>query len=137
MPICRSYKELIRFKTFEERFEYLKLSGEVGAPTFGSHRYLNQKFYTSSEWRRFRRDIILRDNGCDLAYQDRPINGLVLIHHLNPLSIDEVLNRSEKLMDPDNVVSVCFETHNALHYGDSTLLLSDFVERKPGDTKLW
>lgn len=131
-----SYSELISFKTFEKRFDYLKLSGCVGESTFGSHRYLNQALYHSKEWLRLKDEIIIRDDGCDLGVDGFQIMDRIYIHHLNPITIDDVLNRSRKVMDPDNLICVSFNTHQAIHYGDKSLL-NLLVERKPGDTKLW
>lgn len=135
--IIRTYSELIRLKTFEERFEYLKLDGTVGESTFGFDRYLNQMFYTSIEWRNFRRDIILRDNGCDLAIPGLDIVGKIFIHHLNPLTKEDVLNRTEYLMNPEFVVCTSKLTHDAIHYGDSNLLPKGPIERKRNDTCPW
>lgn len=135
--IIRTYSELIRLKTFEERFEYLKLDGTVGESTFGFDRYLNQMFYTSIEWRNFRRDIILRDNGCDLAIPGLDIVGKIFIHHLNPLTKEDILNRTEYLMNPEFVVCASKLTHDAIHYGDSNLLPKGPIERKRNDTCPW
>lgn len=139
----RSYTELIRLPTFEERFEYLRLDGMVGAETFGSHRHLNQIFYTSKEWRDFREEVIIRDLGCDLGIPGREIHGgkrrraRALIHHLNPITEEQVLDRDPALLDLENVVLVSFMTHQAIHYGTQELLTHDPVVRRPGDTKLW
>lgn len=135
--MSRSYSELIKIDSFVDRFKYLQLGGRVGADTFGFDRYLNQVFYRSAEWKRLRNQIILRDNGCDLAFPGREIFGNVFIHHLNPLSIKDLTDRSEVLFDPDNLVCVSFETHNAIHYGDESLLLTEPVDRTPGDTCPW
>lgn len=124
--------------TFEERYRYLKLGGEVGRETFGFDRWLNQVFYNSKEWKTFRRDIILRDMGCDLGVEGRDIGGRVYIHHIEPIQLDDILHRRiEVLLNPDNVICVSFETHNAIHYGDESLLLTVPVERKPNDTCPW
>lgn len=133
----RTYSELVKLKTFEERFEYLKLSGEVGDPTFGFDRYLNQALYRSQEWRRFRRDIIVRDNGCDLGIDGYDIFGKVIIHHMNPITKQDILDRKKEIMDPDQVICVSSLTHNAIHYSDESILPKLPAERKPGDTKLW
>lgn len=133
----RTYSELARLPTFEERFEYLKLSGEVGADTFGFDRYLNQIFYRSAEWKRVRDMVIIRDNGCDLGMEGNEIFGRVLIHHMNPVSIDDIKNRSQILLDPEYLISVSHRTHNAIHYGDTELITSKFVERRPNDTCPW
>lgn len=133
----RTYSELVRFPTFEERFRYLCLSGSVGKETFGFERYLNQRFYRSAEWKRIRREVILRDNGCDLGIPDRVIYGKVHIHHMNPVSREDILTQSELLLNPENLVCVSHETHNAIHYGDENLLLTVPPERKPNDTCPW
>lgn len=112
----RCYSELTQFKSFEDRYEYLKLSGEVGNPTFGYDRYFNQTFYHSSEWRRARNRIILRDNGCDLGVEGYEIHGHIYIHHLNPITKKDVEEFSDILLDPENLVCVTFDTHNAIHY---------------------
>ena len=135
--IIRTYSELIQLKTFEERFEYLKLDGIVGRETFGFDRYLNQIFYTSIEWKKFRRDIILRDNGCDLAIPGLDIVGKIFIHHLNPITKEDILNRTEYLMNPEFVVCSSKLTHDAIHYGDSNLLPKGPIERKRNDTCPW
>lgn len=137
----RTYTELIALPTFEERFEYLKMSGRVGIETFGYDRYLNQAFYNSHEWRKFRNKIIIRDNGCDLGISDRPIltKGQIIIHHMNPVTKQQLLDRDPDLMNPEYVI-LCRRnpTHEAIHYGDSRKLVSnDGVERYKGDTKLW
>lgn len=134
----RTYSELASFSSFEERFNYAKLTGLVGEITFGGSRILSQNFYRSKEWRTLRRDIILRDNGCDLGCPDRPIYGNILIHHLEPITIDDVKSMNSRIMDPDNLVCVSMLTHNAIHYGSFDILPStDFVERKPNDTCPW
>lgn len=134
----KTYTECISLPTFEERFEYLKLSGGVGMETFGSSRYLNQIFYGTPEWKKIRRDVIARDEGCDLAHQDRPINTKIYIHHINPITVDDILNRKESLFDLENLISVSFNTHNAIHYGDKSLLIpSSPTERKPFDQAPW
>lgn len=136
--ITKTYSELITIPTFEERFEYLRLGGIVGEDTFGSHRYLNQVFYRSSEWRRFRREIIIRDMGCDLGIEDREIRGLIIIHHINPISIADITNRRlEMLLNPDNVICTSDITHKAIHYGDENLLIKAPVERTKFDTCPW
>lgn len=138
MTNIRSYSELITLPTFIERFEYLKLNGEVGKETFGFDRWLNQIFYSSKEWKDFRRDIIIRDMGCDLGIEDREIRGLIFIHHLNPISIDDIRNRRiEVLLNPENVICTSMVTHNAIHYGDESLLISEPIERSRNDTCPW
>jgi hypothetical protein len=133
----KTYSELIRLPTFEDRFEYLKLKGSVGKDTFGHDRYLNQVFYSSMEWRRLRDEIIIRDNGCDLGIEGREIGGKVYIHHLNPLGANDILTHSEYLVNPEYLICVSFETHNAIHYGDINLLPRDPIERKRNDTCPW
>lgn len=132
----KSYNEMIRYQGFLDRFNYLKLHGVVGEETFGSHRYLNQQFYTSKVWRQFRNQIIARDMGCDLADPDRPIDDIV-IHHINPITIEDILSGSDSVLDPNNAVCVSKMTHKALHYGDSNLLVLDQPERSPNDTCPW
>lgn len=124
-------------RSFEERFNYLKLKGSVGHDTFGFDRYLNQKFYKSREWKDLRNHIILRDNGCDLGIEGYDIFGRILIHHINPLTPDDIRHSSDGLLDPDNLICVSHDTHNAIHFGDETLLRKDPVVRSPGDTRLW
>lgn len=133
----RTYHHLTSLETFEERFEYLKLSGGVGYDTFGYNRYLNQQFYKSKEWKKIREYVISRDIGCDLGYYDRPITGRIYIHHMNPISEDDIINSTDILMNPEYLICVSQETHNAIHYGtiNSTKDVS-FVERKPGDTSI-
>lgn len=133
----RSYNQLIKFKTFKERFEYLKLDGIVGQSTFGHDRYLNQMLYTSDLWKRFRRDVIIRDNGCDLGIEDREIKSLLIVHHINPITKDDILNRDKKIFDMNNVICVSHLTHEAIHYSDESLLPQDPIVRFAGDTKLW
>lgn len=133
------YSELIKLPTFEERYEYLKLGGGVGNFTFGSHRYLNQRFYSSTEWRQFRRDIIDRDCACDLGINDglHDITGKIIIHHLNPITQEDISSiKVSVLLNPENVICVSHKTHEAIHYGNEKPLPL-FSERKPGDTTLW
>ena len=133
----RTYSELITIPTFEERFEYLQLKGSVGKDTFGYDRYLNQVLYRSPEWKRLRNQIIIRDDGCDLACDGYDIYGKVLIHHLNPITVEDVLARSRKVFDPDNLVCVSHNTHNAIHYGDMDLLVTGPIIRTKNDTCPW
>lgn len=133
----KSYRQLILLPTFKERFEYLKLTGKPGEITFGFDRYMNQKFYTSNEWKNFRNKVIARDDGNDLGHPDFPIGGRIIIHHINPLIVDDFANQTEVLFDMDNVICVSNITHEAIHFGDASLLPQEPVERKPGDTKLW
>lgn len=137
MQIIKTYSELKQLQTFEERYEYCKLGGIVGETTFGFDRYLNQQFYRSPEWKRIRREIILRDEGCDLAFPGYEIHSRIYIHHLNPISEDEILHGVEAIINPNNLVCVSFDTHQAIHYGDSSLLPKTPIERRPNDTKLW
>lgn len=133
----RTYSELITLPTFEERFRYLQLGGKVGEDTFGHDRYLNQMFYTSDEWRRIRRDVIVRDNGCDLGIQDREIHGLIIIHHMNPITVEDIINRSEFLLNPEYLISTVKNTHDAIHFSDERILITDPIERRPNDTCPW
>ena len=133
----RTYSELITIPTFEERFEYLQLKGSVGKDTFGYDRYLNQVLYRSPEWKRLRNQIIIRDGGCDLACDGYDIYDKVLIHHLNPITVEDVLTRSRKVFDPDNLVCVSHSTHNAIHYGDVDLLVTGPIVRTKNDTCPW
>lgn len=133
----RSYSKLIQLPTFEERYEYLKLDGVVGKDTFGFNRWVNQFLYTSSEWRYTRRNIILRDDGNDLACKDFEICGKILIHHLIPITEEDIINRSPIIFDPENLISTSLNTHNAIHYGDKTLLSKGPVVRKKNDTCPW
>ena len=133
----RRYSELIRIPTFEERFEYLRLDGQVGADTFGSDRYLNQIFYKSPEWKKIRDEIIIRDQCCDLAMLGYDIHGPVLIHHLNPITKEDILSRTDLLLNPEYLVCTIQSTHNAIHYGDVNLLITNPIERKPNDTCPW
>ena len=137
--IIRTYSELIRLSTFEERYEYLRLCGKVGEETFGFDRYLNQLFYTSNEWKSLRNYIITRDDGCDLAIPDRKISeGIpILIHHMNPITKEDILNRSDFLLNPEYLICTIKNTHDAIHYGDSELLCKDPVVRFKNDTCPW
>lgn len=134
----KTYKELSQYATFEERFEYLKLHGGVGIDTFGPDRWINQNFYRSREWKMIRNEIIIRDNGCDLAVPEYVIGDKIYIHHINPISVDDFTNNPNKLLNPDNLICVSFETHQAIHYGSIDYLkISGLSERKPNDTKVW
>ena len=136
----KSYSELIQIPTFEERFEYLKIGGSVGAHTFGSVRFLNQDFYRSDVWKQFRRDMILRDCGCDLAYPDREIfSRIIVVHHINPITKEMFYRNDRLLLHPENVICCSDNTHKAIHYGDANLLAKSpvFVTRRPNDTRLW
>lgn len=136
--IIRTYSELIKLETFEERFHYLELSGTVGAETFGFDRYLNQNFYTSDEWKRLRNQIIIRDNGCDLGVSGYDIHTVILIHHMNPISVKDVLAHNDLLINPEYLITTRLSTHNGIHYGgDSVLQSYSVIERRPGDTCPW
>lgn len=136
--IIRTYSELIKLETFEERFHYLELSGTVGAETFGFDRYLNQNFYTSDEWKRLRNKIIIRDNGCDLGVPGYGIHTVILIHHMNPISVKDVLAHNDLLINPEYLITTRLSTHNGIHYGDDSVLQSySVIERRPGDTCPW
>lgn len=135
--IIRTYSELITLPTFEERFQYLKLGGKVGEETFGFDRYLNQIFYNSREWKDIREHVILRDNGCDLGMLDREIRDRILVHHMNPVDVNDILRRSEFLLDPEYMISTCKLTHDAIHYGDESLLITAPIERTKYDTCPW
>lgn len=137
MMSIKTYSELITIPTYKERFEYLKLGGVVGRDTFGYDRYLNQAFYNSPEWKHFRRDIIIRDNGCDLACEGYNIRGRIILHHINPITYEDLINRSSILFDQENIVCVTHNTHNAIHYGDSNLLTTGPIERTTNDTCPW
>lgn len=136
MTMNKSYSELMKLETYEERFEYLKLSGAVGRETFGFDRYLNQAFYTSPEWKKARDTVIVRDNGCDLGVEGYEIRQKPIIHHMNPITKEQVENRDPIIFDPENLITCTHRTHNAIHYGDSSQLPIT-KERRPGDTKLW
>lgn len=133
----RTYSELIKLKTFEERYRYLRLGGRVGEDTFGFDRYLNQTFYKSDEWKSVRDEVIIRDNGCDLGMSDREINGRIIVHHMNPITVEDIVNRSEFLLDPEYLICTVKNTHDAIHYGDENLLEKDPVERRKNDTCPW
>ena len=133
----KSYSVVILLPTLEERFEYLRLKGKVGAETFGYDRYLNQVLYHDPEWRRIRNDVIIRDNGCDLGVEGHEIHGRILIHHINPITIDDVKLRHYCVFDLDNLICTSHNTHNAIHYGDANLLPKNPIERKPNDTCPW
>lgn len=135
--MIRTYSELACLETFEERFKYLELDGQVGQETFGFDRYLNQKFYRSPEWKRVRQEVILRDNGCDLGIEDRPIFGNVIIHHINPMSVDDIKRKETWVLDPDFLICTCKRTHDAIHYSDESIIFSEPIQRSPNDTCLW
>jgi hypothetical protein len=133
----RTYSELIKFETFEDRYEYLKLNNIVGESTFGFDRYINQQFYRSSEWKQIRNHVIARDLGLDLAMEGYEIYDKIIIHHMNPMNVDDIKSSDSSILDPEFLISTTHNTHNAIHYGDRSLLKRLFVERKRNDTKLW
>lgn len=137
MRTIRTYSELIRLPTFEERFRYLKLDGLVGKDTFGFDRYLNQEFYRSKEWKEVRDFVIVRDNGCDLGMDGYEIVGRIYIHHMNPITVNDIVHSSDFLLNPDYLICVSHNTHNAVHYGDEDLLVTVPVERRKNDTCPW
>lgn len=133
----RSYSELSRLRTFEERFKYLKLHGRVGDSTFGFDRYMNQRFYTSTEWRHLRHRVIERDNGCDLGIEGYEIHRGLYIHHMNVMRVDDFINFNSDVLDPEFLITCTHLTHNAIHYGDDKYVPRQVIERRPGDTRLW
>lgn len=133
----RTYKELSRLHTFEDRFEYLKLSSYVGRDTFGYDRYLNQKFYRSKEWLQVRQHVIARDMGCDLGIEGYEIHDRIIIHHMNPILPDDIIHSNEDIIDPEFLITTTHSTHNAIHYGAAGRIPHQHIERFPGDTKLW
>lgn len=136
--MIRTYSELITLPTFEERFEYLKIGGGVGKETFGWDRWLNQRFYQTPEWKTIRREVILRDGGCDLAISDRLLTGKIYVHHMNPVDAGDIRSRAEILLNPEFLITVSYETHQAIHYGDMKLLVpTEIIDRKPNDTVPW
>ena len=135
--MIRSYSELSRIDDFFERYRYLQLRGEVGYLTFGFDRYMNQQFYRSSEWRHIRQHVIARDNGCDLGVEGYEIFDRVYIHHMNPMTVEDIEHGNAAILDPEFLITTTHRTHNAIHYGDEDLLPRPHVDRRPGDTKLW
>ena len=135
--IIRTYSELITFDTFEDRYEYLKLNSKVGEYTFGFDRYINQTFYKSNEWRDIRDYVIVRDNGSDLGVDGYEIYGNILIHHMNPITKEDIINRTSYLIDPEYLICTTKNTHNAIHYGDKDLLISSPIIRRKNDTCPW
>lgn len=134
----RTYSELSKLKTFQERYEYLKLDGTVGEETFGFDRYINQMFYKSEEWKRIRNYVITRDNGCDLGISDRKIvDSVILVHHMNPITKEDIINKNEILLDPEYLITTIKPTHDAIHYGDESLLAEDLIVRSKNDTCPW
>lgn len=135
--ILKTYTDLIKLPTFEERFRYLELGGAVGADTFGFDRYLNQRFYTSQIWQRIKREVIIRDNGCDLGMEGYTIFGRVIVHHMNPITVEDVVKQTDALLNPEFLICVSHTTHNAIHYGSEELLPKGPADRKPNDTCPW
>lgn len=133
----RCYSELSRLETFKERYDYLRIGGQVGESTFGFDRYLNQKFYKSFEWKAVRREVILRDNGCDLGIEDRSITGRIIIHHMNPITINDVVNGNPDIFNPEFLICASQNTHEAIHYGNDSILFQLPKERKKWDTVPW
>jgi hypothetical protein len=133
----RSYTELSRLHTFEDRFDYLSLRGRVGEATFGYDRYINQEFYRSTQWRQTRDRVIARDEGCDMGVGGYEIYDKILIHHMNPMQMNDIVNASSAILDPEFLIAVTHRTHQAIHYGDRSMIRQPLVARKPGDTKLW
>ena len=137
MSRIRTYSELSRLDTFDDRYQYLKLNGVVGESTFGFDRWVNQEFYRSREWKSIRNDVIVRDNGCDLGIPGYEIYRDLLIHHMNPVSMKDIEHGEEWILDPNFLITTSRRTHNAIHYGDESLLPRIPVQRKSGDTTLW
>lgn len=135
--MTKSYSELIKLKTYEDRLRYLKLNGVVASETFGYGRYLNQVFYKSSEWLSVRHEVIVRDKACDLGIEDRDIYSHILVHHINPITPDDIKNRSAKLLDPENLICTTKRTHDGIHYGNETIVLAGQSERRQNDTIPW
>ena len=133
----RTYSELSKLTTFEDRYQYLRLDGAVGEETFGFDRYMNQIFYRSPKWKAVRNQVIIRDNGCDLGIEGFEIYGNIIVHHMNPLTIEDIESESSYLLDPDHLICTTHNTHNAIHYGDVNLLMLGPVDRKPNDTCPW
>lgn len=133
----RTYSELRRLNTFTERYDYLRLKGVVGEPTFGYERYHNQRFYTSRQWKQIRDHVISRDFGLDLGAEGFVIHDRIIIHHMNPMTPEDIIHGDESILDPEFLITTTHKTHNAIHYGDASLLTQVLVERRPGDTRLW
>ncbi|QJD49586.1 HNH endonuclease [Gordonia phage Secretariat] len=133
----RRYSELVKIDSFIDRFRYLVLHGSLGTATFGFDRHINQSFYRSSEWRRIRQHVIARDLGCDLGVADHEIYDKILIHHMNPMRVEDIVEGNESIIDPEFLICTSHKTHNAIHFGDENQLPKVQVVRRPGDTKLW
>lgn len=135
--IVKTYSELIRLEKYMDRYQYLMLSGRVGQETFGYERFLNQSLYKSYEWRSVRDEVIVRDHGCDLGMEGYEIYGSIIVHHMNPITMDDIQNRNEDIFNPEYLVSTSFSTHNAIHYGDEKLLITEPIIRTKNDTCPW
>jgi len=133
----KTYSELIKINSLIDRYKYLKLNGKIGMHTFGGKRWLNQDFYRSSEWKQFRKNIIIRDNGCELGLSDWRISGPIYIHHINPITEKDIIHNTDNLLDENNVISCSFDMHQAIHFGDESLLFFEWVPRSPNDTIPW
>lgn len=133
----RTYTELCRLHTFEDRFDYLALRGRVGEATFGYDRYINQEFYRSVQWKQTRDRVIARDEGCDMGMDGYEIYDKILIHHMNPMQMNDIVHANEAILDPEFLIAVTHRTHQAIHYGDRSMIRQPLVARRPGDTKLW
>lgn len=136
-PTIRTYSELLQLPTFEERLEYLRISSQIGLSTFGFARFLNQEFYHSREWKDVREFVFVRDLGCDLAVEDRPILGRYVVHHMNPITVEDVEHSTDFLLNPEYLITTTDDTHNSIHYGKVSNMPSPFVERRPNDTCPW
>lgn len=135
--MIRTFTELSRLQTFEERFRYLALNGSVGRATFGFDRYINQQFYRSRQWKTIRNHVIARDEGCDLGMRGYEIYDRILIHHINPIAKEDIIEGVEDILEPEFLITTTHQTHNAIHYGDENLIPKALIERRPGDTALW
>ena len=135
--MIRTFSEMIKFNSFEDRFRYLALRGSVGRSTFGFDRYINQRFYASRQWKLVRNHVIARDEGCDLAFEGYEIHDRIYIHHMNPMAVEDIVGDDEDILDPEFLISTSHRTHNAIHYGDERQLPRPFAPRRAGDTKLW
>lgn len=135
--MIKTYSELRRYESFEERYDYLRIGGSVGASTFGFDRYINQSFYCSRDWKNVRNEVIIRDNGCDLGIEGYEIHDGLLVHHINPITANDILHSEEIVLNPEYLITTTMLTHNAIHYGDKSLLRKPYVPRSKNDTKLW
>jgi hypothetical protein len=135
--MIRCYSDLIQLETFKERYYYLKLHGKVGEDTFGFDRYINQSLYKSDKWKKTRSQIIIRDNGCDLGIEGHELDNYIVIHHMNPLTLEDIEEERDVVFNPEYLISCSSRTHKAIHFGDENLLPKDFIERRPNDTCLW